>query len=369
MLLGFQHHRVRRSGIRGGRSEEAVRMDLGRRTAYKDGVSDGDRNLRNRSLLLSALISTTALIVAAVHLLWPAVRIDAITLGLLVLAVVPWLGPLFKSIQLPGGWKFEFQELKREVTEKRQEVAALAGRVEQMERLVFTGKTTPRFQETVRETLGALHAYFESIGANLPHSHPPSVHVDENAGELGYYEENHNRIVIGSKAMDNSDLVLRQYTFHVLVSLVEGPDDELNSYVKSALATYFPCSFKDSPSLGLSPQEAANEERRTGRPYLHNLDHQRRFSQDQFCRLLKSGDLTARIWTIGCLWGGALWEIRGALGHERADRTFLAAWVSMKWKANDRPGMAWIGEIADALDDRSRRTAIEIFEHRGFVTH
>jgi hypothetical protein len=39
-----------------------------------------------------------ALVVAAIHLLWPAVQIDAITLGLLLLAVVPWLGPLFKSI-------------------------------------------------------------------------------------------------------------------------------------------------------------------------------------------------------------------------------------------------------------------------------
>jgi hypothetical protein len=309
------------------------------------------------------------MIVAAVHLLWPAVRIDAITVGLLVLAVVPWLGPLFKSIQLPGGWKVEFQELKREVAEKRQEVAALAGRVKQIERLVFTGKTTPRFQETVRETLGALHAYFEAIGANLLNSHPTSVHVDENAGELGYYDESHNRIVIGSKAIYNSDLVLRQYAFHVLSSMVEDPDDELNSYVKSALATYFPCSFKNSPSLGLSSEEAADEERRTGRPYLHNLHHQRRFSQDQFRRLSKSGDLTARIWTIGCLWGGALWEVRGALGHERADRTFLAAWVSMKWKADDRSGMAWIGEIANALDDRSRRKAIEIFERRGFVSN
>jgi len=85
-------------------------------------------------------------------------------------AIVPWLSPLFKSIELPGGWKVEFQELKREVAQKGQEVAALTGRVKQLESRAFTGKATLAFQETVREKLGALHAYFEGIGANFLHS-------------------------------------------------------------------------------------------------------------------------------------------------------------------------------------------------------
>src|SRR5438046_619352 len=41
----------------------------------------------------------------------PGAHVDWITLGLLVLALVPWLGPLLKSIELPGGLKLEFREL------------------------------------------------------------------------------------------------------------------------------------------------------------------------------------------------------------------------------------------------------------------
>jgi len=30
-----------------------------------------------------------------------------------VVAVVPWFAPLFKSLEFPGGWKVEFQELQK----------------------------------------------------------------------------------------------------------------------------------------------------------------------------------------------------------------------------------------------------------------
>jgi len=51
--------------------------------------------------------------IATVHLMWPDLKIDAITLVLLIAAMVPWLAPLFKSVELPGGWKVEFQDLER----------------------------------------------------------------------------------------------------------------------------------------------------------------------------------------------------------------------------------------------------------------
>lgn len=58
-------------------------------------------------------ITLLALIVALAHLIWPAIRIDAITVTLLVVAVLPWLGSLFKSIELPGGLKILYQDLEK----------------------------------------------------------------------------------------------------------------------------------------------------------------------------------------------------------------------------------------------------------------
>jgi hypothetical protein len=58
------------------------------------------------------MISVCAAGVAAAHLVWPAATIDGVTATLLLVAVLPWLQPLFKSLELPGGVKVEFQELQ-----------------------------------------------------------------------------------------------------------------------------------------------------------------------------------------------------------------------------------------------------------------
>jgi hypothetical protein len=68
------------------------------------------------------VISLVALLVAMGHILLPSVKIDVITLALLLIAVLPWLGFIFKSVELPGGLKVEYPDL-----EKLREDAAKAG--------------------------------------------------------------------------------------------------------------------------------------------------------------------------------------------------------------------------------------------------
>lgn len=58
-------------------------------------------------------ISLIAIILTIVHLIFPKLNIDLITVFLLALAIIPWLESLFKSVELPGGLKFEFQDLER----------------------------------------------------------------------------------------------------------------------------------------------------------------------------------------------------------------------------------------------------------------
>lgn len=62
--------------------------------------------------LLRKIVTLGALGLALGHLLWPSLAIDAITLALVALAIVPWLAPLFKALELPGGWKIQFQDLQ-----------------------------------------------------------------------------------------------------------------------------------------------------------------------------------------------------------------------------------------------------------------
>ncbi len=61
---------------------------------------------------LQICISLIAVLLIVIHIAVPSIAIDAITLSLFVIAIVPWLHPLFKSLEVPGGLKFEFQDLQ-----------------------------------------------------------------------------------------------------------------------------------------------------------------------------------------------------------------------------------------------------------------
>jgi hypothetical protein len=69
-------------------------------------------------------ITLVALGAAVVHIARPDLAIDGVTLFLLAVAALPWLIYLFKSLELPGGWKIEFQDLER-VRKKADEAGLL----------------------------------------------------------------------------------------------------------------------------------------------------------------------------------------------------------------------------------------------------
>jgi len=62
-------------------------------------------------------ISVVCVLLFAGHLVWPKLSLDLTSTILLVIGVIPWLAPVIKSIELPGGFKIEVQDLKA-ATEK-----------------------------------------------------------------------------------------------------------------------------------------------------------------------------------------------------------------------------------------------------------
>jgi hypothetical protein len=81
------------------------------------GAEDSLRRLR-------LIVTLGALAIALLRLIFPQLTIDAVTLGLLVIAVLPWIAPLIKSLELPGGWKVELREMQQ-VAAKAQEAGLL----------------------------------------------------------------------------------------------------------------------------------------------------------------------------------------------------------------------------------------------------
>jgi hypothetical protein len=63
------------------------------------------------------IISGVAILLAILHILSPTLGIDAILISLLVIAVLPWIIPFLKTLELPGGVKIEFRDVK-EATDK-----------------------------------------------------------------------------------------------------------------------------------------------------------------------------------------------------------------------------------------------------------
>lgn len=63
--------------------------------------------------IIQIIVSFSAISLIIAHLIWPQAAIDGITLGLIMIVIIPWLSPLFKTLELPGGVKLEYQELEK----------------------------------------------------------------------------------------------------------------------------------------------------------------------------------------------------------------------------------------------------------------
>ncbi len=71
---------------------------------------------------LRLLISVGALALLGTQLVAPSLRLDAVALGLVVLAVLPWLSSIIESAKLPGGWEVKFREVEREQAKQREDL-------------------------------------------------------------------------------------------------------------------------------------------------------------------------------------------------------------------------------------------------------
>lgn len=82
----------------------------------------------SKSLVIRIVVTVAALVVAAVHLIRPTAKIDGVLLGLLVVAVLPWLGSIFESVE-GAGWKVTYRKLREELDSTRSELEATKGEV------------------------------------------------------------------------------------------------------------------------------------------------------------------------------------------------------------------------------------------------
>ena len=71
-------------------------------------------------------ISGVAAILIAARMYWPAVKIDTITIGLFLVALIPWLTSIVESFKAPGGWEVKLRDVSeagRKITDAAPDAA------------------------------------------------------------------------------------------------------------------------------------------------------------------------------------------------------------------------------------------------------
>jgi hypothetical protein len=71
-------------------------------------------------------ITISAITLAAIHVIFPLLAIDAVVIALIAAAITPWLGPLFKKIKFPGGFEIEYEKNLNEAKENADQAGLLA---------------------------------------------------------------------------------------------------------------------------------------------------------------------------------------------------------------------------------------------------
>ncbi|MFF4479730.1 hypothetical protein ACFY1A_22295 [Streptomyces sp. NPDC001520] len=90
-----------------------------------EGEGYSGRGARRR-FIVASVVSCVAVAVAVTHVLAPDLKIDNVTVALLIVAVVPWLRDLLNSIELPGGVRLEFKEAVEQRIEAAERIADAA---------------------------------------------------------------------------------------------------------------------------------------------------------------------------------------------------------------------------------------------------
>jgi hypothetical protein len=300
-------------------------------------VSEPETSDRRFRFALSVAISLAALSVAAVHVALPDKKIDAITVGLLVVAVIPWLAPILKSIEGPGGWKVEFRELEQKVEEKAREVEELSTRVQQLEGLVFHGEAAPELRESLSGALASFDAYLQELGLGRV-GELPSIRIEEDF-DNAYYSLDREEIVLGRSVVENRYLLFRLWGMHVLSALAPATWTDLtDSPLVRGLADFLAASFMGEAAYRHTPK-------------MRHLHNEGRLDE---LALPEDGDYEA-----GEVWGGVLWELRRALGAERAPRIIVSAWIDAEGRINP-----FLDAVLKNLPEDERPVAEDIFNRR-----
>lgn len=221
----------------------------------------------------------------------------------------------------------EIKLIRADVEANRNDLTRLSTRVKGIEeRIEFKTSVSPDLQGKLQGALTAFQQYFKRLGFQSPTDKVTiDVSTETIPGATSYYLPDTNTLVIDKAYAKDTDILLREYSHHVLYSSASramAAADPKGTWaylaIESGLANYFVCSAKDSPSFG----EATSRQ-------LHqpvdswSLRNNRKISE------LKP-DVGSALSDGSQIWGGAFWDLRRKFGPELIDRLLYRTWRSIE---------------------------------------
>jgi hypothetical protein len=264
-----------------------------------------------------------------------------------------------------AGLQSQFVALREHLTELSQldqNVRAIADQVNRIEQFVGFQKSpalTPKLQAALQASLTRYRTWLAGIGCRT--DKPVTVLVDRKEKNNAYYQPP-DRIVIAEALAGDPDVVLREYTHHVLGEVKQKRALPFTA-IQSGLSDYFPCSFNNNPLFAVQSAPVFNrifKQVLFPNGYVRNMVNQVR---------LDTAPTLGSQQAIGEGWGGAFWELRQRLGHDEADTLLFDAWKAAPI-VDDGPAssLVFAREVVSLATERYPQAGPEaqaIFERRG----
>jgi hypothetical protein len=324
----------------------------GARPDESDGAEPPGK--RATRLWFSVAISVGAIALAVAHLVWPDAQLDSVTLVLLAIALLPWLGAIFQSVKLP--WvEVQYWKQLQLVQERANHLDSRLAAVEtQMFRIA--GATAAQ-GAALDDVLRTYAKHLDTLGLTWDADALPTITVDAAMGPdapPGIYVPGTNLIVLAPDAVDDAAVALRQYTHWVLVARAGlGMDIPIRVWVlEDGLADYFVASHLGDPVL------ASRTARQRRRPFYRRLS-----DPPDFDALPKHRTSWGQ--PEPNPWGNLFWAIRGIVGPEPCDALLASSWLATT------PGRTWdrrfVANVIERTPEDASAAVIELLGRCGLV--
>lgn len=156
-------------------------------TSSTDRIQEDKSNAVKSSMPARLLVTAVALAAVAAHLMWSNLKFDGVVVAMLVVALLPWLGSVFESLELPGGWKLQYREMQQQLekthAQSQQAIGAAASASQKVDFALAVSEPTTG-TGTASDKFNELAAKYNLIRASQQSGHARTKTLTQMVGQM-----------------------------------------------------------------------------------------------------------------------------------------------------------------------------------------